>query len=66
MKRLPDDDSRQEREDLQAATKGSPRKRRTHLWMTQTKFTIAALAVVFTIAALIVLSAVTMGAVAGN
>jgi hypothetical protein len=34
--------------------------------MSQTKFTIAALAVVFTIAALIVLSAVTMGAVAGN
>jgi hypothetical protein len=34
--------------------------------MTQTKFTIVALAVGFTIAALIVLSAVSMGAVAGG
>jgi hypothetical protein len=34
--------------------------------MTQTKFTIVALAVGFTIAALIVLSAVSMGAVAGS
>ena len=34
--------------------------------MTQTKFTIAALFVGFTIAALIVLSAITMGAVAGT
>jgi len=34
--------------------------------MTQTKLTIAALTLVFAIAALIVLSAVTMGAVAGN
>jgi len=33
--------------------------------MNQTTFTIAALAVFFTIAALIVLSAITMGAVAG-
>ena len=33
--------------------------------MTHTKFTIAALLVGFTIAALIVLSAITMGAVAG-
>jgi hypothetical protein len=33
--------------------------------MTQTKFTIAALFVGFTIAALIVLSAITMGAIAG-
>jgi hypothetical protein len=33
--------------------------------MTQTKVTIVALAVCFTIAALIVLSAVSMGAVAG-
>jgi hypothetical protein len=36
------------------------------LAMTQTKFTIAALIVGFTIAALIVLSAITMGAVAGS
>ena len=34
--------------------------------MTHSKFTIAALFVVFTIAALIVLSAITMGAVAGS
>jgi hypothetical protein len=34
--------------------------------MTQTKFTIAALAVGVTIAALIVLSAITLGAVAGT
>jgi hypothetical protein len=34
--------------------------------MTHTKFTIAALFVGFTIAALIVLSAITMGAVAGT
>jgi|GEM_PF-3256762 hypothetical protein len=34
--------------------------------MLQTKFTIAALFVGFTIAALIVLSAITMGAVAGT
>lgn len=34
--------------------------------MTQTKVTIVALAVGFTIAVLIVLSAVTMGAVAGS
>jgi hypothetical protein len=34
--------------------------------MTQTTFTIAALVVGFTIAALIVLSAITMGAVAGT
>lgn len=34
--------------------------------MTQTKLTIAALTLVFAIATLIVLSAVTMGAVAGN
>ena len=34
--------------------------------MTQTKFTLAALFVLFTIAALIVLSAVTLGAVAGT
>jgi hypothetical protein len=34
--------------------------------MRQTKFTIAALLVGFTIAALIVLSAITMGAVAGT
>lgn len=34
--------------------------------MTQTKFTIAALVVGFTIAALIVFSAITMGAVAGS
>ena len=34
--------------------------------VTQTKFTIAALVVGFTIAALIVLSAITMGAVAGS
>lgn len=34
--------------------------------MAQTKFTIAALFVGLTIAALIVLSAITMGAVAGN
>ena len=33
--------------------------------MTQTTFTIAALFVAFTIAALIVLSAITMGAIAG-
>jgi len=36
------------------------------LAMTQTKFTIAALVVGFTFAALIVLSAITMGAVAGT
>ena len=34
--------------------------------MTQTKLTVAALLVGFTIAALIVLSAITMGAVAGT
>jgi hypothetical protein len=34
--------------------------------MIQTKFTIAALFIAFTIAALIVLSAITMGAVAGT
>jgi hypothetical protein len=37
-----------------------------HQTMTQTKFTIVALAVGFTIAALIVLLAVSMGAVAGG
>jgi ABC-type transport system involved in cytochrome bd biosynthesis fused ATPase/permease subunit len=40
--------------------------RRKQSRMTQTKFTIAALIVGFTIAALIVFSAVTMGAVAGS
>jgi hypothetical protein len=39
--------------------------REVHLAMTQTTFTIAALFVGFTIAALIVLSAITMGAIAG-
>jgi hypothetical protein len=34
--------------------------------MTQTKFTVAALAIGVTIAALIVLSAITLGAVAGT
>jgi hypothetical protein len=62
---LPDDDSRQAGEHLQveglsaAAAKVLPA-------MTQTKFTIAALVVAFMIAALIVLSAITMGAVAGT
>jgi hypothetical protein len=39
--------------------------REVHPPMTQTTFTIAALFVGFTIAALIVLSAITMGAIAG-
>ncbi|HLY86962.1 MAG TPA: hypothetical protein VKO84_10735 [Gaiellaceae bacterium] len=63
---MPDDDSRQKPEDLQGVTKGWWPGRRTHSMMTQTKLTIAALTLVFAIAALIVLSAVTMGAVAGN
>lgn len=63
---MPDDDSRQKPGDLPAATKGSRRGRRTHSLMTQTKLTIAALTLVFAIAALIVFSAVTMGALAGN
>jgi hypothetical protein len=65
---LPDDDSRLGREHLQedraerAAGTGGEGTRT----MTQTKLTIAALIVGFTIAALIVLSAITMGAVAGT
>jgi hypothetical protein len=66
VKRLPDDDSRPRSGDLQIRAKGRRRGRRTHSVMTQTKLTIAALALVFGVAALIVLSAVTMGAVAGN
>jgi hypothetical protein len=62
---LPDDDSRQGGEHLQAAGLSVPTAK-VLLAMTQTKFTIAALVVGFTIAALIVLSAITMGAVAGT
>jgi hypothetical protein len=58
---LPDDDSRPNRGHLQRAA-GLGGESPT---MNQTTFTIAALAVFFTIAALIVLSAITMGAVAG-
>lgn len=61
---MPDDDSRQGGEHLQG--KVCPCGQRRYRGMTQTKFTIAALLVGFTIAALIVLSAITMGAVAGT
>jgi len=60
---LPDDDSRQDRGHLPEVWRIGWR---TYTTMTQTKFTIAALVVGFTIAALIVLSAITMGAVAGT
>ena len=58
---MPDDDSRRcggylQRSDALDAESGT---------MNQTTFTIAALFVGFTIAALIVLSAITMGAIAG-
>jgi preprotein translocase subunit SecG len=58
---LPDDDSRRSGGHLQRAVApgGEPHT------MKQTTLTLAALFVVFTIAALIVLSAITMGAVAG-
>jgi hypothetical protein len=46
--------------------KGLQRSASKQQTMTQTKVTIVALAVGFTIAALIVFSAVTMGAVAGS
>lgn len=58
---MPDDDSRRNDGHLQRSDGSggeSPRMKRT-------TFTIAALFVAFTIAALIVLSAITMGAVAG-
>jgi preprotein translocase subunit SecG len=58
---LPDDDSRPGGGHLQR----SDGLRGESPTMSQTTFTIAALFVVFTIAALIVLSAVTMGAIAG-
>jgi len=58
---LPDDDSRPDGGHLQRAD-GSGGESRT---MKQTTYTIAALFVFLTIAALIVFSAVTMGAVAG-
>jgi len=48
------------------ASEGCPvRRRRFRATMTQTKVTIAVLVVGFTIAALIVLSALSVGAVAG-
>ena len=58
---MPDDDSRRSGGHLQRAVApdGEPHT------MKQTTLTLAALFVVFTIAALIVLSAITMGAVAG-
>lgn len=58
---MPDDDSRRSCGHLQRAD-GSGGETPT---MKRTTFTIAALCVAFTIAALIVLSAITMGAVAG-
>jgi len=58
---LPDDDSRPSRGHLQRAA-GFHGESPT---MSQTTYTLAALFVAFTIAALIVLSAITMGAVAG-
>ena len=58
---MPDDDSRRSPGHLQRAA-GLGGESPT---MKQTTYTIAALFVVFTIAALIVLSAITMGAVAG-
>jgi hypothetical protein len=62
---LPDDDSRQGGEHLQVEGLSAPTAKVPPA-MTQTKFTIAALLVGFMIAALIVLSAITMGAVAGT
>ncbi|HEY3462517.1 MAG TPA: hypothetical protein VGK62_03570 [Gaiellaceae bacterium] len=62
---MPDDDSRRAGEHLHAEGLSVPTAKVLPA-MTQTKFTIAALVVGFTIAALIVLSAITMGAVAGT
>jgi preprotein translocase subunit SecG len=59
---LPDDDSRRNGGHLQRSD-GSGGE---NPGMKRTTFTIAALFVAFTIAALIVLSAITMGAVAGT
>jgi hypothetical protein len=59
---LPDDDSRRSGGHLQRADDLGGECPT----MQQTTFTIAALFVVFTIAALIVLSAITLGAVAGT
>jgi hypothetical protein len=47
-------------------TRSSRVERRSTQTMTQTTFTIAALVVGFTIAALFILSAIAMGAVAGT
>lgn len=58
---MPDDDSRPSGGHLQR----SDRLRGESQTMKQTTFTITAVFIVFTIAALIVLSAVTMGAIAG-
>lgn len=58
---MPDDDSRRWRGYLQRSDAPGGESQT----MNQTTFTIAALFVGFTIAALIVLSAITMGAIAG-
>jgi hypothetical protein len=58
---LPDDDSRPSCGHLQRADAAGGEVQT----MSQTTFTLAALFVFFTIAALIVLSAITMGAIAG-
>jgi len=62
VKLWPDDDSRWDAGPLQRAERPSGELRES---MTQTTFTVAALFVGLTIAALIVLSAITMGAIAG-
>ena len=62
---MPDDDSRRDGGHLQRWERFDPRGSEVQQSMTQTTFTIAALFVAFTIAALIVFSAITMGAVAG-
>jgi hypothetical protein len=59
---LPDDDSRRSGGHLQRAEAPGGETQT----MKQTTLTLAALFVVFTIAALIVLSAITMGAVSGG
>ena len=59
---MPDDDSRSRGGHLQRAGASGGESRA----MRQTTLTIAALVVVFAIAAVIVLSALTMGAVAGT